>query len=52
MDVAGVIDEVGPGAAWQVGAPVIAVVVATESHGGAYADELVVAADSVTGMRN
>lgn len=50
MDAAGVVDEVGPGAPWRVGDRVIAVVVATAPHGGAYADELVVAAESVARM--
>ena len=44
------ISEVGPGVSWQVGDDVIAIVVATDPHGGAYADELVVPAESVVAM--
>jgi NADPH:quinone reductase-like Zn-dependent oxidoreductase len=50
MEAAGVISEVGDGVSWQVGDGVIAVAVATDPHGGAYADELVVAAESVVRM--
>lgn len=50
MEAAGVISEVGPGVDWQVGDRVIAAVVATGPHGGAYADELVAAAASVVRM--
>lgn len=50
MEAAGVISEVGPGAPFQVGDRVMAVVVATDPHGGAYADELVTAAESVVSM--
>lgn len=46
-DAAGVIDEVGPGSRWQVGDRVMAVVVPSGPHGGAYADEIVVPAASV-----
>jgi NADPH2:quinone reductase len=49
-EAAGVISEVGDGVSWQVGDDVIAVVVATDPHGGAYADELVVSAESVVRM--
>jgi NADPH:quinone reductase-like Zn-dependent oxidoreductase len=49
-EAAGVISEVGPDVSWQVGDDVIAVVVATDPHGGAYADELVVSAESVVRM--
>lgn len=49
-EAAGVISEVGPGVSWQVGDDVIAIVVATDPHGGAYADELVVPAESVVAM--
>ncbi len=47
MDAAGTIDEVGEGASWSIGDEVMAVVLATGPHGGAYASELVVPADSV-----
>jgi NADPH2:quinone reductase len=47
MDAAGVVDEVGPGAPWQVGDEVIALVVPAGPHGGAYADQVVVPAASV-----
>jgi NADPH:quinone reductase-like Zn-dependent oxidoreductase len=50
MEAAGVISEVGDGVSWRVGEGVIAVVVATDPHGGAYADELVTAAESVVRM--
>ena len=47
MDAAGTIDEVGDGAPWSVGDQVMAVVMPTGPHGGAYASQLVVPADSV-----
>ncbi|MFG2939576.1 NADP-dependent oxidoreductase [Streptomyces sp. NPDC048282] len=47
MDAAGVISEVGEGVPWQVGDEVMAVVVPFGPHGGAYADEVVVPAESV-----
>ncbi len=48
-DAAGVVDEVGPGAgSWQVGDRVMAVVVPMSEHGGAYAEQVVVPAASVT----
>lgn len=47
MDAAGVVDEVGDGASWAIGDEVMAVVLPTGPHGGAYASELVVPADSV-----
>jgi NADPH2:quinone reductase len=47
MDAAGVVDEVGEGASWQVGDEVIAVVLPTGPHGGAYADRVVVPVESV-----
>lgn len=50
MDAAGVISEVGDGTPWQVGDKVMAIVVPTGPHGGAYADEIVVPAESVTRM--
>jgi NADPH:quinone reductase len=50
MDAAGVISEVGDGAPWQVGDRVMAVVVPSGPHGGAYADEIVVPAESVVRM--
>jgi NADPH2:quinone reductase len=50
MDAAGVISEVGDGASWQVGDGVMAIVVPMGPHGGAYADEIVVPAQSVVRM--
>lgn len=47
MDAAGVIDEVGEGTSWSVGDEVMAVVLPTGPHGGAYATQVVVPADSV-----
>lgn len=47
MDAAGVIDEVGEGCSWQVGDEVMAIVLPTGPHGGAYADQVVVPAESV-----
>lgn len=47
MDAAGVIDEVGEGADWAVGDAVMAIVLPTGPHGGAYAEQVVVPADSV-----
>jgi NADPH:quinone reductase-like Zn-dependent oxidoreductase len=55
MDAAGVVDLVGPsvgaspgaGADWQVGDEVMAIVLPTEPRGGAYADRIVVPADSI-----
>ncbi|MEU9345257.1 NADP-dependent oxidoreductase [Streptomyces sp. NPDC048278] len=47
MDAAGVVSEVGEGAPWSVGDHVMAIVVPWEPGGGAYADELVVPAESV-----
>ncbi len=48
MDAAGVISQVGDGVTgWQPGERVMAVVVPTGPHGGAYADEIVVPAESV-----
>lgn len=46
-DAAGVVDQVGEGAPWQVGDEVIAVVVPASPHGGAYADQIVVPAAQV-----
>jgi NADPH2:quinone reductase len=46
-DAAGVISEVGPGARWDIGDEVIAVVVPHGPHGGAYADQIVVPQESV-----
>lgn len=50
MDAAGVVSEVGDGAPWQVGDRVIAIVLPTGPHGGAYADEVVVPAESVVAL--
>ena len=50
MEAAGVVSEVGPGADWRVGDRVMAVVVPTGPHGGAYADELVAPAQSIVAM--
>jgi NADPH:quinone reductase-like Zn-dependent oxidoreductase len=47
MDAAGIIDEVGEGAPWSVGDQVMAIVLPTGPHGGAYASQVVVPADSV-----
>lgn len=47
MDAAGVVDAVGEGADWQVGDRVMAIVVPTGPRGGAYAEKIVVPADSV-----
>lgn len=50
MDAAGVISEVGDGAPWNVGDEVIAITLPTGPHGGAYADEVVVPAESVVAL--
>lgn len=50
MDAAGVVSEVGDGTSWQVGDRVMAIVVPTGPHGGAYAEEIVVPAESVARM--
>ncbi|MEV4321291.1 zinc-binding alcohol dehydrogenase family protein [Microbispora rosea] len=50
MDAAGEISEVGEGAPWQVGDKVMALVVPTGPNGGAYADQIVVPAESVVRM--
>ncbi len=47
MDAAGVVDEVGEGVNWAVGDEVMAIVLPTGPHGGAYAERVVVPADSV-----
>jgi NADPH:quinone reductase-like Zn-dependent oxidoreductase len=47
MDVAGVVSGLGPGAGWQVGDEVVALVLPTEQHGGAYAEQVVVPGESV-----
>ena len=47
MDAAGVIDEVGAGTDWVVGDQVMAVVSPVGPRGGAYAEQIVVPADSV-----
>lgn len=47
MDAAGFVDEVGEGVPWQVGDEVMAVVMPIGPHGGAYAERVVVPADSV-----
>ena len=41
------IDEVGPGAGWQVGDAVMAMAIPMSEHGGAYAQYLVAPADSI-----
>jgi NADPH2:quinone reductase len=46
-DAAGTIDEVGDGADWAVGDEVMAIVVPFGLRGGAYAEQIVVPADSV-----
>ena len=50
MDAAGVISEVGEGAPWKVGDEVIAITLPSTPHGGAYADEVVVPAESVVAL--
>jgi NADPH:quinone reductase len=47
MDAAGEIDEVGDGVDWQIGERVMAIVLPTGPLGGAYAEQIVVPADSV-----
>jgi len=47
MDAAGVIDEVGEGAGWNVGDEVMAIAVPLKGHGGAYVEHLVAPADSI-----
>lgn len=47
MDAAGVIDAVGAGSDWAVGDEVMAIVSPVGPRGGAYAEEIVVPADSV-----
>jgi len=47
MDAAGIVDEVGEGVRWSIGDEVMAIVLPTGPHGGAYASQLVVPADSV-----
>jgi len=51
MDAAGLVDEVGPGVdAWAVGDEVLALVLPTGPHGGAYADQVVVPVHSVVAL--
>ena len=47
MDAAGVIDEVGEEVDWAIGDEVMAIVLQTGPRGGAYAEQIVVPADSV-----
>jgi NADPH:quinone reductase-like Zn-dependent oxidoreductase len=47
MELAGVVDEVGPGASWRPGDRVMAIVLPTRRAGGAQAELVVVPADSV-----
>jgi NADPH:quinone reductase len=47
MDAAGEIDEAGEGTGWVVGDRVMAIVLPTGPRGGAYAEQVVVPADSV-----
>ncbi|MGH3495172.1 MAG: quinone oxidoreductase family protein [Sciscionella sp.] len=47
MDAAGEISEVGDGVAWRIGDAVMAIVLPSEPRGGAYADQIVVPAESV-----
>ncbi len=47
MDAAGIIDEVGDGAAWQIGDEVMALALPRDSHRGAYTEYLVAPADSI-----
>lgn len=48
MDAAGVVDEVGEGAPWQIGDAVLTVVSSVSAPQGTYADRIVVPAESVT----
>ncbi|HVX22931.1 MAG TPA: NADP-dependent oxidoreductase [Acidimicrobiales bacterium] len=50
MDLAGVVDEVGDGVAWEVGDRVMAMVVPLRPAGGAYADRVVLPAGSVAAV--
>jgi NADPH:quinone reductase-like Zn-dependent oxidoreductase len=47
MELAGTVDLVGPGANWQIGQLVMAIVMPRRPAGGAMAEEVVVPADSV-----
>jgi len=47
MELAGVVDAVGPGAAWQPGARVMAIVIPRRPEGGAMAESVVVPSASV-----
>ena len=47
VDAAGVIDELGAGSAWQIGDEVMTMALALSEHGGAYAEYLIAADDSV-----
>lgn len=47
MDAAGIIDEVGEGAGFEIGDEVMAIALPAGEHGGAYASRLVADADSV-----
>ena len=47
MDAAGIIDEVGDGAAWQIGDEVMALALPRDSRRGAYTEYLVAPADSI-----
>lgn len=47
MDAAGVVDEVGEGGSWHVGESVMAMALPRGEHGGAYAELLVAAEDSI-----
>lgn len=50
MELAGVVDEVGPGASWRTGERVMAIVLPTRPAGGAQAELVVVPADSVAAV--
>ena len=48
MDAAGVVDEVGEGAPWQVGDELMAIALPLSTHGGAYVEHLVGPWESMT----
>jgi NADPH2:quinone reductase len=47
MDAAGVVSEVGEGVDWRVGDGVMAIVIPIDPRGGAYAEQVVVPAESI-----
>jgi NADPH2:quinone reductase len=50
MELAGVVDAVGPGVEWSVGQRVMAIVMPRRAQGGAYAEQVVVPADGVAAV--